>query len=279
MPTEKRLRQRENTRARQQAIAAAEKQSKRRRRIIVVSLAVLAIGGAVFYATQGGDEETPVAAGATTSTSVAPRKGNPDKCPPKAGATKQFRTFEKAPTMCIDPAKKYTAEIKTDAGTITVELNAEAAPKTVNNFVFLARNRYYDGVIFHRVISDFMDQTGDPTGTGRGGQTEERAAAGLPPPFPGYQFEDEIPEGYVYAEDEVAMANSGPNTNGSQFFLVASEKGAETLLTAVGGVPKYTPFGKVTKGLSVVKKINRDGSGGGSPNVEHRMISVRITEE
>ena len=175
------------------------------------------------------------------------------------------KSYNAPPPMTIDPSKTFTATFKTSRGTIVVDLFPDAAPNTVNNFVFLARNRYYDGIIFHRVIPDFMDQTGDPEGTGQGG--------------PGYQFEDEIPEGYTYSEGDVAMANSGPNTNGSQFFLVASEAGAETLLSAVGGVPKYTPFGHVAKGLSVVKKINKDGSGAGKPNVEHKMISVTITEE
>jgi cyclophilin family peptidyl-prolyl cis-trans isomerase len=270
VPSDKRQRQRENSLARQQAIAAAQQQTRRRRLMIYGVIGAALILGAVIFATTGGDDDTPVAStGTTTSSTVLQRKGDPTKCPPAAGTSKRFTTFEAAPTMCIDPAKKYSAEIKTDVGTITVELNAIAAPKTVNNFVFLARNRYYNGVTFHRVIPDFMDQTGDPDGSGTG-------AAGT---FPGYTFEDEIPEGYVYAEGDVAMANSGPNTNGSQFFLVASDNGAETLLAAVGGVPKYTPFGKVVKGLSIVKKINEDGSGAGKPNVLHRMISVKIIEE
>jgi cyclophilin family peptidyl-prolyl cis-trans isomerase len=266
VPSDKRQRQRENSRARQQAMAAAEQRRRRRTQIIVAVVAVALIGVAIFWASRGGgDEDNTAAPVATTSTTTKPRKGDADTCPPADGTSKRFTTFEHAPIMCIDAAKKYTAAIKTDIGTITVELNAQAAPNTVNNFVFLARNHYYDGIIFHRVIPDFMDQTGDPEGTGRGG--------------PGYQFGDEIPEGYTYTEGDVAMANSGANTNGSQFFLVASDNGARTLLEAVGGVPKYSPFGHVTKGLSVVKKINKDGSGGGEPNVEHHMISVTITEE
>ncbi|MEY2426489.1 MAG: hypothetical protein QOI61_2061 [Actinomycetota bacterium] len=246
-------------------MVAVAQRSKRRRQSVIVVVAALAIGGALVYATRGGDDDTPSATAPTTSTTPTTVVGASDKCPPKDGTSKRFTSFEAAPKMCIDPTKKYTAEIKTDVGTITVDLSPDAAPNTVNNFVFLARNHYYDGIIFHRVIPDFMDQTGDPMGTGAGG--------------PGYQFGDEIPEGYKYTEGDVAMANSGPNTNGSQFFLVASDAGAETLLSAVGGVPKYTPFGHVIKGLSVVKKINKDGSGAGSPNVEHKMISVTITEE
>jgi peptidylprolyl isomerase/peptidyl-prolyl cis-trans isomerase B (cyclophilin B) len=246
-------------------MAAAAQRQKRRTQITIVGVAVVIIAVAIFWATRGGDDNEASPPTPTTSTTMKPVKGNADKCPPVARTKKRFTTFDHAPIMCIDTAKKYTATIKTDIGSIDVELNTQAAPNTVNNFVFLARNRYYDGIIFHRVIPDFMDQTGDPLGTGAGG--------------PGYKFEDEIPEGYKYTEGDVAMANSGPNTNGSQFFLVASDKGAQTLLDAVGGVPKYTPFGHVTKGLSVVKKINKDGSGGGDPNVEHHMISVTITEE
>ncbi|MEY2419041.1 MAG: hypothetical protein QOG90_1721 [Actinomycetota bacterium] len=244
--------------------AVAQRRRRRTQSIVVVGAAVI-IGGLLFWASRGGNDDKASSTAPTTSTTLKPRKGDADVCPPAKGTPKRFTTFDHAPIMCIDTAKKYTAAIKTDVGTVTVELNAEAAPKTVNNFVFLARNHYFDGIIFHRVIPDFMDQTGDPQGNGRGG--------------PGYAFEDEIPDNYVYSEGDVAMANSGPNTNGSQFFLVASQKGAETLLQAVGGVPKYTPFGHVTKGLSVVKKINKDGSGGGEPNVDHHMVSVTITEE
>ncbi len=243
---------------------AVEQRTKRRRQGVIVVVAALAIVGALLYASRGGDDDASSAA-PTTSTTPKRAVGDPNTCPPKTRTTKRFTSFPSPPKMCIDPTKKYTAVIKTDVGAITVDLSPDAAPNTVNNFVFLARNRYYDGIIFHRVIPDFMDQTGDPLGTGAGD--------------PGYKFADEIPEGYVYQEGDLAMANSGPNTNGSQFFLVASPAGAQTLLSAVGGVAKYTPFGRVIKGLDVVKKINKDGSGGGSPNVEHKMISVTITEE
>ena len=108
--------------------------------------------------------------------------------------------------MGIDPAKRYTATIDTSLGEIVIALDALKAPKTVNNFVFLAAHHYYDGVIFHRIINGFMCQGGDPTGTGRGG--------------PGYKFDDELPEAGEYQIGSVAMANAGPNTNGSQFFLI-----------------------------------------------------------
>ncbi len=180
--------------------------------------------------------------------------------------------------MCINRSKRYVATIVTDVGTIEVELATKQAPQTVNSFVFLARNRYFDGVAFHRVISEYIDQTGDPAGDGRGGQTAARVAEGLPPPYPGYQLPDEIPPGYEYRAGDVAMANAGANTNGSQFFFVVTDAGAKTVLDAVGGVPKYTPFGRVLRGMSVVRAINADGSTSGSPTVLHKVETVHVRE-
>ena len=159
-------------------------------------------------------------------------------------APKQWPT---PPAMAIDPKKSYTATIETDRGDIVVQLDAQHAPKTVNNFVFLAREGYYDGVSFHRVISDFMIQGGDPTGTGRGG--------------PGYTFEDETRGNPLRHERGVlSMANAGPNTNGSQFFITHSPQ------PHLNG--KHTVFGKVAEGLDVVDKI-RQGD---------RMTKVTIAE-
>lgn len=140
------------------------------------------------------------------------------------------KTLEK-PTMQIDVNKTYTALMKTSAGDITIELNAKGAPNTVNNFVYLAKAKFYDGTIFHRTIKGFMIQGGDPEGTGMGG--------------PGYKFDDEPFTG-EYTKGTIAMANSGPNTNGSQFFIMHADY----------GLPKnYVIFGKVTAGLEVVDKI------------------------
>jgi cyclophilin family peptidyl-prolyl cis-trans isomerase len=133
--------------------------------------------------------------------------------------------------MTIDPSKRYTATIETDAGTMTADLFPGDAPRTVNNFVFLARDGFYDGVIFHRVISGFMIQGGDPDGTGRGG--------------PGYRFDDE-PVKRKYTRGTLAMANAGPNTNGSQFFVMHADYGLP---------PSYTIFGKLTSGEDIVDKI------------------------
>ncbi len=147
-----------------------------------------------------------------------------------------MKQYAKMPEMALDPELSYTASIETNEGTFQVELLADAAPLTVNNFVFLAREGFYDGVVFHRIIRDFMIQTGDPTGTGAGG--------------PGYRFRDELPPALPYAPGVVAMANAGPNTNGSQFFICTG-KSAEYLNQR----PDYSVFGRVSEGFDVVQKI------------------------
>ncbi|WP_420852238.1 signal peptidase I [Paenibacillus hamazuiensis] len=146
------------------------------------------------------------------------------------------KTYKSPPEMAIDTAKKYQAKVHTNKGDFTIELFAETAPKTVNNFVFLSRERFYDDVIFHRIIKSFIIQGGDPTGTGRGG--------------PGYKFEDELQTSYSYEPGIVAMANAGPNTNGSQFFICTGED-----CRGLNQIPNYTIFGKVTEGMDTVLAI------------------------
>jgi peptidyl-prolyl cis-trans isomerase B (cyclophilin B) len=146
---------------------------------------------------------------------------------------KQYST---PPEMTIDPTKVFTVKLETSRGDIELELYAEHAPKTVNNFVFLINESFYDGVIFHRVIDKFMVQGGDPEGTGRGG--------------PGYHFEDELVGNPLKHESKViSMANSGPNTNGSQFFI--------THLPQPHLDGKHTVFGKVTQGVDIVDAIRQ----------------------
>lgn len=140
------------------------------------------------------------------------------------------------PAMQIDAAKKYAAVFDTSLGSFKIELLAGESPKTVNNFVFLAKQKFYDGIIFHRIIKTFMIQSGDPTGTGGGG--------------PGYQFADELPVKHSYDVGMVAMANAGPNTNGSQFFICT---GADAKF--LDQHPSYTQFGKVAEGMDIVQKI------------------------
>ena len=167
--------------------------------------------------------------------------------------------YASPPELTIDPQKSYTAAIHTNRGTITARLFADESPNTVNNFVFLAREGYYDGVIFHRVISGFMIQGGDPTGTGRGG--------------PGYTFDDELAAARSrgYKLGTLAMANAGPNTNGSQFFVMHADYGLP---------PQYSVFGKTIDGLDVVDDIGNTPTGAGDRPVEDVVIStVEITEE
>jgi peptidyl-prolyl cis-trans isomerase B (cyclophilin B) len=150
--------------------------------------------------------------------------------------TMAAKQWNAPPAMTVDPKKGYRARIGTDKGTITLELYPQHAPKTVNNFVFLARDGFYNGATFHRVISDFMIQGGDPTGTGRGG--------------PGYRFEDET-KGNPLKHDTgvISMANAGPNTNGSQFFITHAPQ------PHLDG--RHTVFGKVVEGQDVVNAIRQ----------------------
>jgi cyclophilin family peptidyl-prolyl cis-trans isomerase len=160
--------------------------------------------------------------------------------------------------MCIDPAKSYQAVVTTDLGDITVDLDATAAPQTVNNFVVLSRYHFYDGVPFHRVIPGFVVQGGDgELGNGQGG--------------PGYAFEDELPASVDdYVEGSVAMANSGPDTNGSQFFIWLGPN-------PLPG-PAYSLFGQVSEGLDIAQQIEADGSPAGDPLVPHTIESIEIVE-
>lgn len=146
------------------------------------------------------------------------------------------KQWSSPPAMQIDPTKTYHATIETNRGTISIEFFPKNAPKTVNNFVFLVKEGFYDGLLFHRVISDFMIQGGDPTGTGRGG--------------PGYRFEDEV-KGNPLTHDTgvISMANAGPNTNGSQFFITHSPQ------PHLNG--KHTVFGKVVSGQEIVNAIRQ----------------------
>ncbi len=204
------------------------------------------------------DSATTPSAAASTPGAGAPDEPG-DGCPPAEGAKKRTTVFRNPPQTCIDPAKTYTATVTTDAGPFTIALDAKKAPKTVNNFVFLARHKYYDGIVFHRVIKGFMTQGGDPDGTGAGG--------------PGYPIPDELPQQGEYKIGSVAMANAGPNTNGSQFFIITGEDGAAL-------APSYSLFGEVTEGMDTVKKIEADGSDGDPepPATTHKITSVTIAE-
>ena len=170
-------------------------------------------------------------------------------------ASARHQRWDAPPANLIDAAKRYTARVETSAGAFEVELYPGEAPLAVNSFVCLARAGYYDGVVFHRILPGFVVQGGDPTGTGRGG--------------PGYRFADE-PVTRPYEVGTLAMANSGPDTNGSQFFVVLEGGGARLS-------PDYTVFGRVTSGMDVVAGMAGAAIEPPTPS-PYRIQTVTITE-
>jgi peptidylprolyl isomerase len=167
------------------------------------------------------------------------------------------KRYDAEPPLTIDPDLRYSAEMVTSKGSMTIALDPAAAPRAVNSFVFLAREGFFDGVVFHRIIPGFVVQGGDPTGTGTGG--------------PGYRFPDELPPPGRYELGSLAMANAGPDTNGSQFFLVSGPDGTRL-------PPSYSLFGKVVKGLDTLAAIDAVGSRSGRPRETVVIHSVDITE-
>ncbi len=277
MPTEKRERQRAGRESRRAAAREAQKRAARRRQIISIVVLLAVVAGVGFVISRSGSEtdatkNAAADAGETSDASDTKDKATEEdakksetaagsaECPPVGGSDERRTSFDGPPKMCIDPAQKYSAEVQTDIGKFTIDLDASRAPKTVNNFVFLSRYRYYDGVPFHRVIPDFVVQGGDAE--------KENGTGG-----PGYKFEDELPKAGEYKTGSVAMANSGPNTNGSQFYIVVSEAGAAKLQ------PLYSLFGTVVQGMEVVKAIEADGTESGQPRVTHKITKVTITEK
>ena len=163
------------------------------------------------------------------------------------------KVYSSMPEMSIDQSKSYTAVIQTSMGDLTVEFFSDTAPVTVNNFISLSNDGYYDNIIFHRVISGFMIQGGDPSGTGHGEYGK----------FPGYTFEDELNNQQPYEKGILAMANAGPNTNGSQFFIMHVDYPLPY---------QYTIFGKVTDGLDVIDTIASVQTAEGDKPVEDVVI-------
>ena len=185
--------------------------------------------------------------------------GTPTPVSATIAGGKEIRQYASPPEMTIDPDGEYLADIQTNQGTISVELFAEDAPITVNNFVFLARQGFYDGVVFHRAIPNFMIQGGDPTGTGTGG--------------PGYRFQDEIVPSLVFDSPGIlAMANAGPGTNGSQFFITVAPTPHLT--------GNHTIFGRVTAGQEVADTISLARTGRGDRPLEEVVIQhIEIKED
>jgi cyclophilin family peptidyl-prolyl cis-trans isomerase len=260
MPTEKRQRQKQGRAARQAALQASRRRAARRRQLIGFALvAALLIAFLAFIQNNNDGGGENVATGTSTTTTSTPPQFGSAPCPNADGSSPRTTSFTGAPAQCIDRAKSYTAAIDTDAGSFTAVLDAERAPVTVNNFVFLARYHFFDGVKFHRVIPGFVVQGGDANkGDGTGDA--------------GYKIPDELPAEGEYKVGSLAMANSSqPNTGGSQFFVVTGDQG-------VALPPQYSLFGEVTAGLDVVKRIEADGSEDGTPKTVHQMTKVTILE-
>ena len=192
-------------------------------------------------------------------TPTPPVIGTPTPVTSTTAEGRTIRQYSQAPEMAIDPEGSYTADIQTNQGTISVELYAEDAPITVNNFAFLARQGFYDGVVFHRVIPNFMIQGGDPTGTGFSG--------------PGYRFQDEIVPSLAFDSAGIlAMANSGPNTNGSQFFITVAPTPHLT--------GNHTIFGRVISGQEVADAISLARADRNSRPLEEVVIQhIEIKED
>jgi cyclophilin family peptidyl-prolyl cis-trans isomerase len=270
VPTQntKRQRQKMGRQARQAALLEARRRRTRRNRAIVAGFLALLLVLGVATLVGGGSDSTREETSNTTVPTEASLPPVPPgatiegdtPCPQDDGSSPRTLKFAKPPPMCIDPNGTYTAEIKTNLGLVTATLDPKTAPQTVNNFVVLARYHYFDGISFHRIIPGFVIQGGDPQLNGQGG--------------PGYEFPDELPQAGQYKVGSLAMANSGPNTNGSQFFIVTGEQG----LTLP---PQYSLFGQVTGGLDVVQKIDAAGSPNsreGKPTQVVTMESVTIKE-
>ncbi len=211
--------------------------------VFAIVLVLIALMSCVLQQTAEPESTAPSTAAESESSTVAAPAGAPSTAIPTVAHTPTLtassggitRQFSGPPPVVLDPNTDYLADFRTNQGNFRVRLLTAQAPITVNNFVFLAQNDFYDGLVFHRVIDNFMIQGGDPTGTGAGG--------------PGYQFQDEIVPGVVFdAPGKLAMANAGPGTNGSQFFI--------TVAAADWLNGKHTIFGEVTENMSVVSAIS-----------------------
>jgi len=268
MGTEKRNRKKENRRQRLDDLAK-QQQRKRTRKLATRAAIFIAVvvGVALIISVSGGSDSTSTSDTTVDTAATAPVEGRAitgeTPCPAVDGSEARASTFENAPSNCLDASKTYTAVVTTNKGEFAIVLDQTKAPLAANNFVTLARYKYFDNTQCHRAILDFVVQCGDPTATGSGG--------------PGYSFADELPQAGEYKLGSIAMANSGPNTNGSQFFIITGDQGV-TL------PPSYTLFGQVTSGLDTTVPAlnaasNPDPAANGVPPIETlTIVSVVITE-
>ena len=268
MGTDKRNRKKENRRQRLDDLAK-QQQRKRTRKLATRAAIFIAVvvGVALIISVSGGSDSTSTSDTTVDTAATAPVEGRAitgeTPCPAVDGSEARASTFENAPSNCLDASKTYTAVVTTNKGEFAIVLDQTKAPLAANNFVTLARYKYFDNTQCHRAILDFVVQCGDPTATGSGG--------------PGYSFADELPEAGEYKLGSIAMANSGPNTNGSQFFIITGDQGV-TL------PPSYTLFGQVTSGLDTTVPAlnaasNPDPAANGVPPLETlTIVSVVITE-
>jgi cyclophilin family peptidyl-prolyl cis-trans isomerase len=229
--------------------------------LAVTALLVTACGSDEDSSSESVTTETTSSVSATTdpasdSTSTATSDA---ECPPVEGADSQTREFDAAPPMCLDDGVSYQAIVTTNQGEFTIALDAESAPVAANNFVFLARNQYFDDTVCHRIIPNFVVQCGDPTATGTGG--------------PGYTIVDEPPAPGEYQIGSIAMAKTvEPDSAGSQFFIITGSDGAAL-------PPEYALFGQVTDGLdTTVEAMAAAGSPDGVPTEPIEIQSIRIVE-
>ena len=288
MPSEKRQRQDEGRLSRLEQERHAKRRAQRNRNLrnLLILLGALVLVALAISVLSGDDGDEVSTEDTTTTTEgdgtdegddgsddgdpvevVLPGEGasvtGETPCPPADGSAERTTGFEEAPPMCIDTAKTYTATLQTTEGDIVIELDDEAAPETVNNFVVLARYHFYDNVPFHRIIPGFMIQAGDPVGPtpGTGG--------------PGYTIPDELPTGDdPYPTGTLAMANTGqPDSGGSQWFITVEGGGGQL-------TPTYTAFGRVVEGQDVVDAINEHGDAAtnGTPTKIVAITAVTIAE-
>lgn len=270
-PDRKHGREAAHRRAAAQA-AAREATSRRHQRLraIIASVVAVAVLAGIAFSFSGGGSKTPSAVttttvvDTTTTFTTATTVGDgafvygTGECPSDTPPAEKPTTFSDAPMSCLKDGTDYAAEVVTSEGSYTVDLLEDQAPGTVNNFVVLARYGFYNGLTFHRVVPNFMNQGGDPQGDGMGG--------------PGYEIADELPSAVSdYVPGAVAMANAGPNTNGSQWFTCVD--------CSVLPTPGYSLFGQVTAGMEVVQAINALGTGDGPPSKTVTITSITIKEQ